>query len=105
MPVDLPSAIKVDVTILAELGQSILIKDLPVSNKVNILNNPTDPVVSVTVPKKIIEVASTGTAAVAGTEGEAPVESEKPAEGEAKEDAKAEDKNNTKNLPGNLTVE
>lgn len=84
LPVDLPASIKIDVTVLAELGQGILIKDLQVSDKVTILNNPTDPVVSVIVPKKIFEPTLEE---VAPAEGEGVVEGEAPKEGGVKEEA------------------
>ena len=68
LPADLPSKIEVDISLLKELGQRLLISDLVVDEKVTITNNPNDPVVNVTMPKKINI--------------ETPVESATPAEGE-----------------------
>jgi len=83
LPADLPSKISVDLSTLVEIGQKLMVKDLPVGENVVILNNPNDPVVSVIMPKKIklvTDTSATGTPA----EGEAK-EGETLAEGEAKE--------------------
>lgn len=53
LPADLPLNIEVDVSSLAELGQSVYIKDLLVSDKVSILCDPNDPIADVTEPKKM----------------------------------------------------
>ena len=83
LPADLPAKIDVDVSLLKELGQKLIISDLQVDDKVNILNNPNDPVVDVTLPKKIkIEEVATP---VAGAEGETK-------EGEEGETKEGEDK-------------
>ncbi len=66
LPVDLPAKLEIDLATLNTLGQTILIKDIPVSDKVSILNNATDPVISVKMPKK-----ARGEAAVAATAAEA----------------------------------
>lgn len=65
-PVDLPASLEIDLNTLNTLGQTILIKDIPVSDKVSILNNATDPVISVKMPKK-----ARGEAAVAAVAAEA----------------------------------
>lgn len=41
----LPDVISVDITGLEEIGDSILVKDLPISDKVTVLNDPNDVVV------------------------------------------------------------
>lgn len=52
LPKDLPASLEIDLATLTALGQTILVKDIPVSDKVIILNNATDPVISVKMPKK-----------------------------------------------------
>jgi large subunit ribosomal protein L25 len=52
LPGDLPESFKVDVSVLAELNQSIYIKDLIVPPKVRILIDPETVIVSVTPPLK-----------------------------------------------------
>lgn len=90
LPADLPSKIDVDVSLLKELGQKLVISDLNVDDKVAVLNNPNDPIVDVTLPKKIkIEEPVTpvaGEEAKEGEEGEAKEgEAGEAKEGEAKE--------------------
>ncbi|OGY93752.1 MAG: hypothetical protein A2406_04275 [Candidatus Komeilibacteria bacterium RIFOXYC1_FULL_37_11] len=97
LPADLPDKIQVDITVFADLGQKLLIRDLKVSDKVTITNDPNDPVVNVTVPKKIILQATTEAAKPEGevVAGEAKPEGEVVAsEGAAKPEAgkKAESK-------------
>ncbi|MBP9802204.1 50S ribosomal protein L25 [Patescibacteria group bacterium] len=77
LPADLPASLEIDLNTLTTLGQTILVKDIPVSEKVSILNNPNDPVISVKMPKR----ARVEAAAVVA----APVEEKKP---EAKSDKK-----------------
>ena len=88
LPADLPAKIEVDVSVFKEMGQKLVISDLQVDDKVTILNNPNDPVVDVTIPKKIEiqevtpaegEVPAEGEEGLA--EGEVPAEGEAPAEG------------------------
>ena len=81
LPGDLPATIKVDVSVLQDMGQTISISQLEVSDKVEILNNPNDPVVNVTMPKKIKIETPVEEAPAEGEEG---AEGEAPAEGEAK---------------------
>ncbi len=77
LPADLPASLEIDLNTLTTLGQTILVKDIPVSEKVSILNNPNDPVISVKMPKRArVEVAAVAAA---------PVEEKKP---EAKSDKK-----------------
>ncbi|MCB9802812.1 50S ribosomal protein L25 [Candidatus Nomurabacteria bacterium] len=52
LPADLPATLKIDLNILSGVGKSILVEDIEVSDKVKILTNGTDPVVSVNLPKK-----------------------------------------------------
>ncbi len=87
LPLDLPAVIEVDISGLIDLNQTISIKDLAVSEKVAILNNPNDPVVSVIVPKKLDlgEQAAAPTVA-APAEGEAPAEEAKEETAEKKEE-------------------
>ncbi len=90
-PQDLPSNIIVDISLLKELGKGLLIKDLVISEKVEILNNPNDPVVNTSIPKKIIiktaaEESEEAKEGEEGAEGEAK-EGDKPTEGESKEGA------------------
>ncbi len=96
LPDDLPATIEVDVSLLKEMGQILSIKDLVVSDKVIISNDPNDPVVSVAVPKKmkIEETVEEGETPEGeeGAEGETPAEGAAPAEGEAKAEEKSEDK-------------
>lgn len=68
LPLDLPEAIEVDISGLVDLNQSILIKDLIVSDQVVILNNPNDPVVAVIVPKKLEVATETVASPVEGAE-------------------------------------
>ncbi len=88
LPQNLPAKIEVDVALLAEMGQKLVISDLQVDEKVTILNNPNDPVITVIVPKKIKLAAPTSTeeGGEEGTEG-AEGEAKEGAEGEAKEGA------------------
>jgi len=51
LPQDLPSRIEVDITSLAEIGDSIYIRDLSVPPEVLILTNPDEAVVLVTAPR------------------------------------------------------
>ena len=87
LPADLPDKIQVDVTVFADLGQKLLIRDLKVGDKVTILNDPNDPVANVTVPKKIILQAPTEAAT---PEGEVAATSEVKPEGEPAAEEKTE---------------
>ncbi len=75
---DLPKEIKVDLGVLKEIHDKILVKDLPLRKNLEILDNPEETVVSVTMVEAVEE------------ELEKPVEEETKAEGE--EEVKAEDK-------------
>ena len=83
LPTDLPSKIEVDVSVLSELGQKLIMSDLKVKDAVKILNNPSDPVVDVNIPKKII---------IEETVVAAPVVAEAAKEGEAVAEAPADEK-------------
>ncbi len=91
LPTDLPHSIKVDLSRLSELDQSIYVKDLPKGNKFEFVADGETAVVSVTAPKEeeVEEVAPTEEVPV--EEGEEAAEEEKkgaaaPAEG--KEESK-----------------
>lgn len=87
LPADLPAKIEIDISVLKELGQKLLVSDLEVDDKVIIMNNPNDPVVNVTMPKKMklksIAEEAADAEAVAVAEAAATAEGEgTPAEGE-----------------------
>jgi len=87
LPSDLPASIKVDVSVLENLGQKLTIKDLEVSDKVTVMEDPNNPVADVTVPKKLEIIEPI----VAKPEGEAGEEgAEAKPEGENKEETKPE---------------
>ena len=50
LPVDIPQSVDLDVTAV-ELGQVLHVSDLSLPDKVKILNQPNEPVVSVFMPK------------------------------------------------------
>ena len=79
LPKDLPSALEIDLALLDEMGKTILVKDIPVAKDVKILTNATDPVVSVSVPKKMRGPETTVAATVAPTEAAVPAAAEKKA--------------------------
>lgn len=87
LPADLPDVIEVDVTALAEVGNSILAKDLKVDrNKVTLDIEDDEVIVTVQAPAKEEEP-------VAAPAAEAPAEGEaKPADAETKPEAKPEAK-------------
>lgn len=91
LPEYLPGKIEVDVSVLAEMGQKLLVSDLQKDENVTILNNPLDPVVDVTVPK-LIEIQETTAEVPAEGEVKEGEEGATPAEGEAKDDKSADDK-------------
>ena len=71
LPADLPERIDVDISVLARPGDGIRVRDVQVSDKVQILNDP-DTMVAVATFAKVEEEA----AAVPGAEGVAPTEAE-----------------------------
>ena len=71
LPADLPERIDVDISVLALPGDGIRVRDVQVSDKVQILNDP-DTMVAVATFAKVEEEA----AAVPGAEGVAPTEAE-----------------------------
>ena len=98
LPTDLISNIEVDVSGLAELNQSLFVKDLKVSDKIEILT-PGDEMVAKVVPVKeevIVEEAPVAAAEVEvigkGKKEEEVPEGEAPAAGEAKKEEKKEEK-------------
>ena len=72
LPADLPEGIDVDITSLAKPGDSIRVRDVQVSDKIRILNDP-DTTVAVATFAKVEEEAP---AAVPGAEGAVPAEAE-----------------------------
>lgn len=79
LPKDLPSVLEIDLALLDEMGKTILVKDIPVSKEVKILTNATDPVVSVSLPKKMRGPETTAVADTAPVEAAAPAVAEKKA--------------------------
>jgi large subunit ribosomal protein L25 len=71
LPADLPEGIDVDISVLARPGDGIRVRDVRVSDKVQILNDPDTMVAVATFAKVEEEVA-----AVPGAEGVAPAEAE-----------------------------
>ena len=71
LPADLPERIDVDITALARPGDGLRVRDVKVSDKVRLLNDP-DTMVVVATFAKVEEEA----AAVPGAEGVAPTEAE-----------------------------
>ncbi|RJQ35344.1 50S ribosomal protein L25 [Candidatus Parcubacteria bacterium] len=83
LPKDLPEKIVIDLGNLSGIGQKLLVRDLKIDDKVTVLDNPNDPVVSVIMPKKIKLVTDAATTEVP-VAGAAPTDSEAK-EGETKE--------------------
>jgi large subunit ribosomal protein L25 len=71
LPADLPEGIDVDISVLARPGDGIRVREVQVSDKVQILNDPDTMVAVATFAKVEEEVA-----AVPGAEGVAPTEAE-----------------------------
>lgn len=71
LPADLPERIDVDISVLARPGEGIRVRDVKVSDKVRLLDDP-DTMVAVATFAKVEEEA----AAVPGAEGVAPAEAE-----------------------------
>ena len=71
LPGDLPEGIDVDISVLSKIGDGIRVRDVVVSDKVRILENPDTMVAVATAPKVEEEVAAVPSAeAVEATEGE-----------------------------------
>ena len=71
LPGDLPEHIDVDISVLSKIGDGIRVRDLVVSDKVRILENPDTMVAVATAPKVEEEVTAVpGAEAVEPTEGE-----------------------------------
>jgi large subunit ribosomal protein L25 len=89
LPLDLPSRIEVDVTPLANLEDSLQVKDLPVPQDVVILTDPDTVIVKVSTPRVAVEdLAEEAAAEEAAAEAAAAAEGEEPtaeAEGESEE--------------------
>jgi len=80
LPMDLPEKFEVDTSVLAEVDQAILVKDLKVDrNKVTVMTDENEIVVKVEPPQKE-EIAATPIVAV-GAEGAIPAEGAAPVEG------------------------
>lgn len=60
LPRDLPERITVDVATLGEIGQSVHVRDIVLSNKVSILDNEDEIIVVVTAPAVEVEEAAEG---------------------------------------------
>jgi large subunit ribosomal protein L25 len=71
LPADLPERIDVDISVLSRIGDGIRVRDVVVSDKIRILENPDTMVAVATAPKVEEEVA-----AVPGAEAVAPAEAE-----------------------------
>lgn len=72
LPTDLPEGIDVDISVLTRIGDGIRVRDLVVSDKVELLANPDTMVAVATAPKVEEEVVT----AVPGAEGVTPTEGE-----------------------------
>lgn len=70
---DLPEKVVVDLSSLAKIGNDIKVANLPISDKVQVLDGATEPVVNVIIPKKE-DTSTTASAAPAATEAAAPAE-------------------------------
>jgi large subunit ribosomal protein L25 len=70
LPVDLPQRIEVDIAPLARVGDVLRVRDVPLSDKIRVLENP-DTVVCVASAPKVEEIA-----AVPGAEGVTPTATE-----------------------------
>ena len=70
LPQDLPSKFEVDISVLESVNDVFFVKDLKVSNKVTILDDPELPILTVSVLED--ESAEEGEEAAAATEAEAP---------------------------------
>jgi large subunit ribosomal protein L25 len=98
LPMDLPEKFIVDTSELAEVDQSILVKDLKVDrSKVDIKTGADEIVVKVEPPQKekVVEtpIVAVGTEGAIPTEGEVPAEGAAPVEGQPTEAPKEEQKN------------
>ncbi len=69
LPMDIPSNIIVDISVLADFSCSVHVKDLVMPKGVKVMDNPDDVVVTVTAPRKEEEI--TPAAAATGIEGTA----------------------------------
>ncbi len=73
LPADLPHEIQVDVSVMAQVNDSIHVKDLPIPANVEILDGLEDMVAQAIIPKEIkIEVVAPVIAAIPGAEGAVP---------------------------------
>ena len=71
LPADLPERIDVDISVLSRIGDGIRVRDIKVSDKVRILENPDTMVAVATAPKVEEEGAAVpGVEGVTATEGE-----------------------------------
>ena len=86
----MPASLILDLSVLAEVGQTILIKDIKAIEGVRILNNGNDPVMSVIIPRKLQVIQETEEKVAEGAEGEA-AEGEDVKEGEASKDGETKE--------------
>lgn len=87
-PIDLPNSIKVDLSSLTEIHDSIHVKDLKVSDKVKILTDPKTVVASIAEPTKEETIQSEN-----GMEGEGGAVEEGAEENKGAEEEKSQDEN------------
>ena len=96
LPADLLDKFTVDVSGLAEIGNSVLVKDLPLDSKVTLKTDPEAVVVTIQAQEEEKEeekpVKEEPVEGEEAKEGEEPVEGEEAKEGEKKEDDKKDDK-------------
>ncbi len=80
LPANLPEYVEVDLSSLAEVGDSIHVRDLDLGEGINILNDPEDLVVRIVQPSAaraaLLDEIESEEAAAEAAEGEAPAEEE-----------------------------
>jgi len=80
LPADLPRSLEVDLSVLKEIGQSISVKDILRSDRIEILNDPHLVVAQVSEVRAPVEEEVVKVKAEAEAEGEAPAEAPEEAE-------------------------
>lgn len=86
-PQDLPSNITIDISVIQNINDTVCVKDLKFSDKVEVLDDPEQVIITVVTATEEVEEAPV---AVAPVEGAAPAEGAK--EGDVKEEKKEEKK-------------
>ena len=76
LPTDLPRGLEVDLSVLKEVGQAILVKDMPRSDKLEILNDPNLIVAHVTETRAPVEAEAAEVKVEEEAPAEAPAETE-----------------------------